>query len=96
MIKIEIRVSKLHDNDRGKAEMIIERRKGDSWLREKAVTFEPGTVDADRVLLLEDDRRVIVSGVMKSAFIYDTKQNAYLSNEPSPEAQLELLPWELK
>ena len=96
MFKIELRVSKLHESDRGKAELVIERRRGESWQRERAVAFEPGGLDASRTLILEDDHRIVVGAVMKSAFIYDAKQNAYLSNEPSPEAQFELLPREPK
>ena len=76
MKSIKVGVFAVFDGDVVTASLIVQRKRGDSWVNESAITVLSGQPDSERIMLLEDNQRLVVEGSSNTRTIYDRSQMA--------------------
>src|SRR5689334_7947480 len=75
MLKVEVKITKVRDSDRGNASVIVENQRN-GWIRDRAVDVTPGEADSVRTLILEDGQRLVVEQNMEVMQRFDPDQRA--------------------
>lgn len=81
MFTVKVLVTPVRDGDKASGSVHVDRKKGDSWAREKSMNFVSGDPSAERTILVENDQRLIIEGGSNTEVVYDRAQGAAVTRE---------------
>lgn len=86
MFVVTVRVDAIRPEERASGSLIIEEKQGDFWKRVEVLSLISGTPEAERRLVLPDNRRVVFEGSGATCVVFDREQNAAVPVSRSDEA----------
>lgn len=86
MFVVTIRVDAVRPEERASGSLVIEEKQGDFWKRVEVLGLISGTPEAERRLVLPDNRRVIFEGSGATCVVFDREQNAAVPVSRNDEA----------
>ena len=87
MKSIRIVVSAVRDGEVVSGVIMKQRKKGDAWTSEEAITVVSSDPGADRTFVLDDDQRLIIEGKSDMHVVFDRDQfSSRIEKGPAPTA----------
>lgn len=59
--------------------IVIERRRNDTWVREREITLLTGDPSSEATIVVEDGQRLIIEAPSENEVVYDREQNAAIA-----------------
>src|SRR5262245_19293042 len=76
MKSVKVNVAAVRDGDVVSGVYMKQRKKGDAWVNEEAITVVSGQPDSERIFVLDNDQRLVVEAKSDKKVVFDKAQSA--------------------
>lgn len=82
----EVTIRSVRDGETATVTIIHEQKRGDAWIRAKAVDVASDTPEATRKIMLADNERLVIEGKSDTRVVFNKDQNAAVPVPTNPAA----------